>query len=194
LTEFFILTANWCWHGRGFGSGNTAFLRWNAHALLILQETWLAEASDDALLSADAWMGVGAGGFACRSTRQEQLVVFALRYFGWIGEERDWFGSIAFSGGHADSIGISQMSFLAEATDNAILGAEGAWLWVCAGGSASRATFQEFFIIGTYREGTVWNLERNFGMGFAITFISTHAFAFLVLHESFLAEATSDAS
>lgn len=77
LTEFFVFTsAYWILHG-----WNTTFFGWNTFAVLLLQESWFAEASDDALLGANwAWMWVGAGWSTSGTAWVEDLVFFALHF------------------------------------------------------------------------------------------------------------------
>jgi len=138
LTVFFIFTTHLSCHGHGFGSWHAASFRMNAHAVFIFQESGFAKATDDAIASADrARVRVGARGRASGSTSEENFVFFALRNFWWISEELHSFGGIALFGFDADTASISQKTFFAEASDNALFGANWAWIWVGAGRGAS---------------------------------------------------------
>jgi hypothetical protein len=74
-TEFFIFTgAQWILHG-----WNTAFFGWNTFTIFLLQESWFAETSDDALPGANwAWMWVGAGWSTSGTAWHEDFIFFAL--------------------------------------------------------------------------------------------------------------------
>jgi hypothetical protein len=182
LTEFFVLTADW----------NLALVGLDADAFAVLQVTRLAEAASHALKSADgAWFWVGAGGGASRSTGQEDFVFLAL--LDWEGEQHRCFGSFALMVWHADTVAISQVSFLAEASNHAVLGADRARDWLGAGGGAGRSASLEFFIVWACWHGSShWDLHREFGAGLAITFWEGDAFALVVLQVSFLTETAGD--
>jgi len=118
----------------------------NAHTIVGFQESGFAEATDDAVLGADptrVW--VGAGGWAGGSASVENFVLFALRNFWWISEELHSFRGLAFTSWHAHATSISQKTFIAEASDDAVLGANRAWIRVGAGGGASGTTWIEEF-------------------------------------------------
>lgn len=137
LTVFFIITTDLRSDRHGFGSWNAASFRMNAHTIFVFQESGFAEATDDAVESADrARVRVGAGGWASGSTTEEDFIFFALRNFWWKSEELHSFSGIALGGWHADATSISQMTFFAEASDDAVLGANWAWMGVGAGGGA----------------------------------------------------------
>jgi hypothetical protein len=88
LTVFFIITAHFGCHGRGFGSWHAASFRMDAYTIFVFQESGFAEATDDAVLGANrARMRVGARGWAGGSAGEENFVFFALRQFWWISEE-----------------------------------------------------------------------------------------------------------
>lgn len=138
LAEFFILTAHLWWHGESLGCWNAAVFSGNAFALFVLQISGFAEAADDALTRAQwARQWVGTGGGAGRTTWHEHFVFLALRNFWRVGEEHGGLGSFALMGWHAGAARISQVSFLAEATNNAVLGAEWALDGIGAVGGAS---------------------------------------------------------
>jgi hypothetical protein len=137
LTVFFIVAAHWGLHGHGFGSRHAASFRMNADAIFVFQESGFAEATDDAIASADrARVWIGAGGWASGSTSEEHFVFFALRKFRWISEKLHGFVGIAFGGRHANATGVSQMTFFAEASDDAVLGTNWARIGIGAGGCA----------------------------------------------------------
>ena len=80
LTVFFIITANFGCHGRGFGSWHAASFRMDADTIFVFQESGFAETTDDAVLGADrARVRVGASGWASGSAGEENFVFFALR-------------------------------------------------------------------------------------------------------------------
>jgi len=148
LTVFFVFTiAHLSRHGRhGFGGWHAASFRMNADAVFVFQESGFAEATDDAVAGADrAGVRVGARGRASGSAGVEYFVFFALRNFWWISEELHSWG-IALSGFDAHATSISQKTFFAEATDDALFGADGAGIWVGAGGGARRSAGIEKFI------------------------------------------------
>jgi hypothetical protein len=182
LTEFFVLTADW----------SIAFVGRDADAFAVLQVTRLAEAANHALESADgAWVRVGAGGGASRATGQELFVFLAL--LGREGEEHRGFGSLALMGWDADTVAISQVSFLAEASNHTVLCADRAGDGLGAGGGAGRSTSIEFFIVWARWHGSShWDLHREFGAGLAVTFWEGHAFALFVLQVSFPTETAAD--
>lgn len=154
LTVFFIVATDWCWHGDGIFWADTAVHGFDANAMFVFQVTGFAEAADDAVLGAHiAGMGFRAGGSACGAAWHEDFVFFALRNFWWVSEEHVRLSSIAFTGGHADTVGVSQHTFLAEASNDAVLGADWARVGVGAGGGASGATWVEYFVVGAFRSG-----------------------------------------
>lgn len=194
LTEFFVLLADLWWQWHGFVGWHAALHGRHAHAMLVLQVAWLAEAADDALQGAGrAWMWVGTGWGAGRSAGQEDFIFLALGHFWWIGEEHAWL-SFALEGWHANALRVSQKSLLAETSNNAVLGAAWAWMWVGAGRSAGRTASLEFFIVGaSWERKSRWDLEWEFVVGFSITFVRLYALAHFVLQVSFSAETTAHA-
>lgn len=173
LAELFVFLALVLRERDGLVGLSTAFCGGHAHALIVLQVAWLAEAADDALQGAGrAWMRVGAGRSARRSAGQEDFVFLALGHFWWEGEEHVGL-SFALDGRDANAIGVSQMTLLAEASNNAVLGAYWARVWVGAGGRAGRTASVEFFIVGTsWGNKSRWNLEWEFMVGLSTMFIS----------------------
>jgi hypothetical protein len=147
LTVFFVFAAGLADQRHGFGDRNATGYRWYADALFVFQESGFAEASDDALFSAHrAWMGIGAGRGAGGAARHEKFVFFALRQFRWVGEEHGGLGGFALKGWDAQTVRVSQMSLFAKASDDAVLGADRAWVGIGAGRGASRSARLEFFI------------------------------------------------
>lgn len=147
LTIFFVITANLRDDGQSFFSRNAARFRLNADAVFVFQESGFAEATDDAVAGAfRARVRVGAGGRASGSATEKDFVFFALRNFWRKSEELHSFGGIALGGWHADAASITQMTFITEATDDAVLGANWAWMGIGAGGGACRAAWIEKFI------------------------------------------------
>jgi len=137
LAEFFIFTAHLRWQRHGFGSWHTAEFRVNALAFFVFQVAGFAEAADHALKRAYlAGMGVGAGWGAGGTARHEDFVFFALRNFWWVGEEHGCFGGFALAGFNAQAVGISQVSLLAKASNDAVLCADGAGMGFGAGRGA----------------------------------------------------------
>lgn len=53
----------------------------------------------------------------------------------------------AVGGSHAFALGVFQESFLAEASNHAVLGADWAWVGIVAGGWASSAAGVENFVL-----------------------------------------------
>jgi len=151
LTKFFVITAHLRRDGDHLGSWYAASFRMNAYALFVFQESRFAEATDDAIASADrARVRVGARGRASGSATFENFVFFALGNFRGISEELHGFVGIALASWHANAASVSQMSFFAEASDDAVLGANRAWIGIGAGGSASRAAWIEKFVVRAF--------------------------------------------
>jgi hypothetical protein len=190
LTEFFVITAHLWWQWHGFGSWNAAGFRRHAHAVFVFQVAGFAEATDDALQSADgAGVRVGAGRGAGGTAWQENFVFFALSEFRRVGEEHGGFRRFALLARHAKAARVSQMSLFAEASDDAVLGADWARVGIGASRGASGAAWIEFFIIGT-----LWNDEcLGEFLGSGLAFVRAHAFALGVLQESLLTETADDA-
>lgn len=190
LTEFFVVAAHLGWQRHSFGGRNAAAFRWHALAVFVFQVAGFAEATDDALEGAHrAGVRVGAGRGAGGSARQENFVFFALRDLRRVGEEHWARVSIALSGWHAETAFVSQVAGLAEASDDAVLGADGARMGVGAGRGAGRAAGLEFFIVGA-----LGNFEVHGGfLGSGLAFMRAHAFTLGVLQESLFTETADDA-
>jgi hypothetical protein len=151
LTEFFVISTYLWLHGHGFDGWHAASFRLNADAIFIFQESRFAETTDDAIASAfRARVWIDAGGWASGSTSEEHFVVFALGNFWWISEKLHGFGGIAFGGWDANATSISQMTFVTEASDDAVLGANRARIGIGAGRSARRAAWIEKFIVRAF--------------------------------------------
>jgi hypothetical protein len=190
LTEFLVLAAHLGWHRHGFGSRNAAGFRWHAHAVFVFQVAGLAEAADHALHGAHrAGMWVGAGRGAGGSARHENFVLFALRDLRRVGEERGGLRGFALVGWHAEAEFGSQVTWLAEASDDAVLGADRAGMGVGAGRGAGGAAGLEFFVVGALGD---FEFHGGF-LGSGLAFLRAHAFTLGVLQESLLAETVHDA-
>jgi hypothetical protein len=189
LTEFFVLTAHFLvLHGHDFGGRHAAIFRLNADAVFVFQEPGFAEATDDAIAGAfGARVRVGARGRAGGSTTEEDFVFFALRNLWWKSEELHVFSGTAFGGWHADATTISQMTFVAEASDDAVLGANWAWMGIGAGGRAGGAAGIEKFVVRAFWFG-LRELHGDFVVRLA--FLRAYTFTFGVLQETFLTETT----
>jgi len=188
LTEFLVLAAHLGWQRHGFGGRNAAGFRWHAHAVFVFQVAGLAEAADHALHGAHrAGMWVGAGRGAGGSARHENFVLFALRDLRRVGEERSGLRGFALVGWHAEAEFGSQVTWLAEASDDAVLGADWARVGVGAGRGARRAAGLEFLVVGALGN---FKVQRSF-WGFA--FVGWHAEAEFRPQETRLAKASDDA-
>jgi hypothetical protein len=86
------------------------------------------------------------------------------------------------------------MSLLAEASNNAVLGAHWARVGIGAVWCAGRTASLEFFIVGaSWESANRWNLHVKFVVGLSITFLRAYAFTLFVLQVSFLTETTDHA-
>jgi len=63
----------------------------------------------------------------------------------WLGDGFNW--HFAVVGWYAFTVGVFQKALCAETSDDAVLGANSAWVWVSAGGWASSAAGLEHFIL-----------------------------------------------
>jgi len=188
LTEFLVVAAHLGWQRHGFGGRNAAGFRWHAHAVFVLQVAGLAEAADHALHGAHrAGMWVGAGRGAGGSARHENFVFLALRDLRRVGEERSGLRGFALVGWHAQTEFGSQVTWFAEASDDAVLGADWARVGVGAGRGARRAAGLEFLVVGALRN---FKVQRSF-WGFAL--VGWHAETELGSQEAGLAEASDHA-
>lgn len=195
LTVFFVVAAERGRHRHGFGGGDAAAFRRNAHAVFVFQVAGFAEASDDALERAQFGRArVGAGRGAGGTARHEDFVFFACRDLRWVGEEHVGLRGFALVVRHAKAVSVSQMSFLAEAADDAVLGADRARMGVLAVRGAGRAAGVEF-LVGWARRDFVGQgeLHGDFVVGSGIAFVREHAFALSVLQVSLLTETADDA-
>jgi len=189
LTVFFVITTHLSLDGHGFGRWHAASFRMNAHAVFVFQESGFAEATDDAIASAlRAWVRVGAGGRAGGSASEEHFVFFALRKFWWISEKLHSFMGIAFGWGHAYATSISQMTFITEASDDALLGTNRARIRIGAGGGASGAAWIEKFIVGAFWFG-LRELHGDFVV-MGLAFFHAYTFTLGVLQVSLFTETT----
>jgi len=114
--------------------------------LSVLQESLIAEATDDAVASADgARMGIGAGGRASGTAGQEALVFTAFRDWWQHHERRRWGGRRAFAGLNALAFFRTQVAGFASATGFA--NARAQRVGVLARAVATFA-FAVFFVLG----------------------------------------------
>jgi len=162
--------------------------------VFIFQVSGFAEATDDALERADrTGTGVGAGRGAGGAARHEDFVFFALRDLWWVGEEHGCLSGFALLGRNAKAVSVSQMSFLAEASDNAVHGAHRAGMGVGAIRRASGAAGVEFLVVGALQDVvTFGELHGDFVVGSGIAFVREHAFALQVLQVSLRTETAGD--
>jgi hypothetical protein len=190
LTEFLVLAAHLGWHRHGFGGRNAAAFRGHAHAVFVFQVAGVAEAADHALHGAHrAGVWVGAGRGAGGSARHEKFVFLALRDLRRVGEERSGLRGFALVGWHAQTEFGSQVTWLAEASDDAVLGADRAGMGIGAGRGAGGAAGLEFFVVGALG---VFGFHGGF-LGSGLAFLRAHAFTLGVLQESVLTETVHDA-
>jgi hypothetical protein len=195
LTVFFIVAADRWRQRHGFGGGDSAGDRFNADAVFVFQVAGFAEAADDALESAEfGRVRLGAGRGAGGTARHEDFVFFAGRDLRWVGEEHVGLGSFALVGLDAKAVSVSQVSFLAEASDDAVLGADRAGMRVFAVRGAGGAAGVEFLVGWAFRDVVgQGELHGDFVVGSGIAFVREHAFALSVLQVSFLTETADDA-
>jgi len=195
LTVFFVVVADFGRQRHGFGGGDSAAYGRNARAAFVFQIAGFAEAADDALERAHGgWARVGAGRGAGGTARHEEFVFFALRDLWWVGEEHGALRGFALVGRNAKAVSVSQMSFLAEASDNAVLGADRAGMGVGAVRGASGAAGVEFLVVGARRDLVGHGeLHGDIVVGSGIAFVREHAFALSVLQVSLRTKAADDA-
>jgi hypothetical protein len=194
LTVFFVGAADLGRQGHGFGGGHSAAFRRNANAVFVFQVAGFAEASDDALERAHFGRArVSAGRRAGGTARHEDFVFFARRHLRWVGEEHVGFRGFALVGRHAKAVSVSQVSFLAEASDDAVLGADRAGMGIGAVGGASGSAGVEFLVGWAFRDVVgQGELHGDFVVGSGVAFLREHAFALSVLQVSLLTETTND--
>jgi hypothetical protein len=191
LTEFFVIAAHLSLNGHGFGRGYAASFRRNAHAVISFQKSGFAEATDDAVLGADrARVRVGASGWTRGSATKEDFVFFACADFWRESEESDGW-CVAFGLGHAYATSVSQMTFVTEASDDAVLGANWAGIGIGAGWGASRAAWIEKFIVRAFGFG-LRQLHGDFVV-WCLAILRAYTFTIGVLQESFFTETTHHA-
>jgi hypothetical protein len=124
------------WGGFHLSQGASASVGRYAFAHGVLQVSFLAEASNHAVLGADwAWVRVVTGGRAGGAAGVEDLVLAAL--VGWQHHELSWLGSWALFFWHAATIAVAQVSLLAGAARDADSRAD--WVGALAGAVAAFA-------------------------------------------------------
>lgn len=144
-----------------------------ANVWLLAHARWLAR-TFQALLG-DLWHGTDQESRWC--VAGEQAVHLATAFlnveFAVTGAFGFWFffdhWSLAVGSWYADTLGISQIAFLTEASDDAVLGAHGAWMWVGAGGWAGRAAWTEHFVGWAFRDW--WHHHHLDGIGLRALFL-----------------------
>jgi len=161
----------------------------HANALSVLQESFLAKASDDAIASADwARVGIGAGGWACGSARQEDFIGIAFRDR-WQHLERNWLDlSRAFAGFHAFASFIAEQSLLASASRFADTRAQ--WVGVLAGAVASFA-LTEFFVFLAFLDW--WEHHERFRLDLSRAFAGLDALTSFITEKTLFASAARNA-
>jgi hypothetical protein len=185
LTEHFELTALL---GRWNFVVLASFPRNALSAVVVTEVSFLASASGHA----DTWaqrIGLIARTIASAALTELLVFIFAdtrLHRDDW----SNWSG-VALFFRHADTEFVPEVTFQAEATDNAVLGAKVGLLWMRAGGSAGRSAGEEFLLFGASGRERGGNFHKALSR---IALDGGDAFALIVLHESFLAEATTNAS
>lgn len=194
LAPFLVLTADSRRQGHGFRGWNAALFRGDAFAFLVLQVAGFAEAANDALERADGRVGLGAGRWAGGAAWHENFVLLALRHFRRVGEEHGRLVGIAFVGRHADSLRVTQVAWLAEASDDALTGADWAGFRVGAGGRASSTAWVEFFVRRAFRDlrHAHGHGHGNIVVGLGIALFRAHAFTVGVLQVSGFTETPAD--
>jgi len=189
FTVFFVIAAHLSFHRHSFDGRHAAIFRINASAVFVFQVTGFAKATDDAVASADwARVRVGAGGRASGAAGQENFVLFAGGDFRGEGEHFDGLNGFALAGWYARALSISQKTFFAEASDDAIFGAHRVGMGVGAGGCACGAAWIENFVVRACRF-TAWHLHGDLVMT-SLAILRDHTFSIGVLQESFLTETT----
>jgi hypothetical protein len=195
--EFFVLLALGnrrqqhllTWHLLG-DNGRGALVGRHAVAVGVSQEAGFAEASDDALFGAHrARVRVVAGGVASGTARVEDFQ-FAALFFERVDDGRggDRCG-VAFAGRNAVTVGVFQESWFAEATDDAVHGADRAGDGVGACGVASGTAGVEFSVgAAFFFDGGDWDR-----VGMDVAFLGADTFAFGIFHEAFVTETADDA-
>lgn len=157
----------------------------DAHAISVLQVSWLAEAANDAVAGAGrsrVWFG--ARRWASGTARVEFFVLTAFVWWHHHERFRLWHGG-AFAGHYAFSVGRSEVSLLAGATADADTRAD--WVGVLAGAVASLAV--TVFLVGVADHGR----HHHGFFGRHATVLRFHAHAFLVFQVAGFAEASGDA-
>jgi hypothetical protein len=173
------------WGGFHLSQGASASVGGDAFAHGVLQVSFLAEASNHAVLGADwAWVRVVAGGWAGGAAGVEDLVLAAL--VGWQHHELSWLDSWALFFWHAATIAVAQVSLFAGTAGNADSRAD--WVGALAGAVAAFA-LAPFLILTA--DASWWHGHGFFGRN-AATF-SLDAFALFVLQVAGFAEAADDA-
>lgn len=116
----------------------------------VFQVSIHAEAADDAVPGADrARVRIGARSRASGAAGAEDFVFTA--FFDW-RLHHEILRSFALVGRHAKAVSVSQVSFLAEASDDAVLGAPSAGMRIGAVRGASGAAGVEFLVVGACRD------------------------------------------
>jgi len=185
----FAITGAFAFGGHGFEGhwfGHLAVGSWDAVTIGVLQESFFAEASNDALAGA-SWTRdwVGAGGRA-RGTARVEFRMFTAFWDRWEHHERFWLRNRrAFAGGDAFAHCRSQVSLFAGAALDADTRADG--VGVLARAVASFA-LTEFFVVSAF----LWWHRHGFGRWNAAG-LGFHARAMFVLQETGFAEASDDA-
>jgi hypothetical protein len=163
----------------------------NTCALSVFQESFFAEASNDAVLGAYwARMGVGACGWACSSAREENFIGIAFRDWWEHLEVLDWCRlGWAFDGGNTFStIVFTEESLFASASRFADTWAQGVGVFA---GTIATFALTEFFVFLALLDW--WEHHECFRLNLSFAFTSGNAFSGFITEMTFNAGASSDA-
>lgn len=170
--------------------GGRALVGGHTVAVGVSQHAGFAEATDDAVFRAHrARVRVVAGGVASGTARVEDFQ-FAALFFERVddagSEDGDGF---AFAGRNTVAVGVFQESLFAEASDDAVFGADRAGIRVGAGGVAGGTARVEFGV------GTAFFFDVGDGdrVGVDVAFLGADTFAFGIFQEAFVTETADDA-
>lgn len=185
------------WSGDGRFNWKFAVSGSNAHAVGVSQKTFLAEASNDAVLGANsAWVWVVACSWTSSSTGFEYFIVLADWWWHHHHVQAHFLACFEFD---AFASGITNVSLFASASWSADFRAD--WMWVIAGAIATLA-LAEFFIDAyanlwfNWHWGIAWWISEeivNWGWSWSFAFLSWYAGVHFISEETWFAETADDA-